>query len=186
MRPELLHHRGGRLSVAELSALRLDGTLHEVGDAYMPSDLPETAAARALSLAPLLRAGLAASGPSAAWVHGAGDRPPPRHHARPFAGRRLRPPSDARLTVHESPVRQDDLVVIGGVRIVAVVETVVDLARTAHLPGVAPWLTALVSPHPRDAEQALNRLRTRVRMPGKRRAIRLLAEVYEDVTRYTS
>ena len=68
-----------RLSLAELSAARLDGHLIEVDAAYMPADTVETPSARAASLGPLLRDLMAATHLSAAWVHGVISEPPSRH-----------------------------------------------------------------------------------------------------------
>ena len=56
MRTLFLHLPGDRLSRAELCAARLDGDVVEIGEAYAPADLVETAALRIASLAPLVRA----------------------------------------------------------------------------------------------------------------------------------
>ena len=80
MHPSLLYLPGAPLSLPELTAARIDGLLIEVGDGYMPPDIPEGPAARLASLAPILSPGYAASGPTAAWVHGVGDGPPRCHH----------------------------------------------------------------------------------------------------------
>ncbi|WP_460784397.1 type IV toxin-antitoxin system AbiEi family antitoxin [Microbacterium tumbae] len=186
MRTAFVYHPGLPLSAAELTACRLDGLLHEVGDGYLPADIPESAAARAASLALLLRPELAAAGPSAAWIHGAGDAAPVRHHARPATRRRLRAPSTARLRVHETVVADGDLITIGGIGVVGPVETLIDLARGMAGSTSGAWLSALAQSRPGATEAALARLHARRRLPGKHAAVSALERAYEDVTRYTS
>ncbi|MBS1698095.1 MAG: SAM-dependent methyltransferase, partial [Actinobacteria bacterium] len=92
MHGPFLHLPGERLSLTELSAARLDGDVVELGEAYAPADLVETAVLRAASLAPLTHGirGAAFAGMSAAWIHGAGDAPPEVHELQSATGRRLR------------------------------------------------------------------------------------------------
>ncbi len=183
MRSPFLYHPDLPLSDAELTACRLDGLLHEVGEGFMPADLPETAGMRAASLALLLRPQLAAAGPSAAWVHGAGDAAPLRHHARVAVRRRLRAPSTLRLRVHESVVAASELMLIGGIRITSPSETLLDLARGMGDEQAFLWLAALVRTHPGAARTAYAALQSRTRMPGKHAALAALDRAYEEVTR---
>ncbi len=77
-----LYFADDRLSLAELSAARLDGDLVELGDAYIPADAVETSALRAGSLTALLGDTLAATHLTAAWIHGAlPDAPRAPHRA---------------------------------------------------------------------------------------------------------
>ncbi|MGW8483786.1 type IV toxin-antitoxin system AbiEi family antitoxin [Microbacterium sp. NPDC055903] len=187
MRRAFVYLPGSPLSGAELGSCRLDGLLVEVGDGYLPADLPETAPARAASIAGLLRPELAAAGPSAAWIHGAGDRPPGRHHARPAVSRRLRAPSSIRLNVHESAVEATELVDMGGIRVTTPIETAIDLARGMGGADAHAWLAALaVAIGPTLLLWAQERLSIRHRMPGKRAALTALERAYDEVTRYTS
>ena len=186
MSSPLLHRTGEPLSATELTALRLDGLLVEVGEAFVPADVPETPALRLASLAPLVRPEHVVSGPTAAWVHGAGDRPPLRCHVRPHGDRRLRAPAHGRLVLHEGVVPPTDLQVMGGLRVLTVTAAMVDLARTDHVPGSRSWLSALAAMHPAEVREAVARLAAHERLPGKRTAIRVLEAVYDEVTRYTS
>ena len=85
-----------RLSLAELSAARLDGDLVELGDAFIPADAIETGALRAGSLTSMLGDTLAATHLTAATSTRGHTRPP--SPLRPTAShqvalpRLLRPP----------------------------------------------------------------------------------------------
>lgn len=120
-----------RLSIAELSAARLDGHLVELGEGYIPADAIETAHLRAASLRELLGSDLAATHESAAWVHGAIDEPPERHRAQRAVGRRLHHVIDRRLTYRDGCLAEADLCTFGGVWVTTPVRTLADLARRA-------------------------------------------------------
>lgn len=186
MHPALLYRPGPLLSDAELRAMRMDGVVFEVGDAFLPADVPETADARLLSLASHLRDEHVVCGTTAAWVHGAGDRRPPRCHVRPHVPRRLRAPSDADVVLHEGVVPPAEIRVISGIRILTVPATLVDLARSERDAESRTWLLALLEREPAEVSPAIDLLRARERLPGKRRAIAALESGYDEVTRYTS
>ncbi|MFJ6547865.1 type IV toxin-antitoxin system AbiEi family antitoxin [Microbacterium sp. NPDC091676] len=167
MHPALLYLPGLRLSQPELCAARLDGHVVEIGDAYIPADLPESADVRASSIASLIQEGAAACGPSAAWIHGAGDRPPTVHHARRWVERRVRPRMDSRVVFHDTRLPRTDVQIIGGIAVSTPVRTLCDLATTLHRdPRVLPWMQALAQVHPAALDDAMEALRTRNRVPG--------------------
>ncbi|MGM1016347.1 MAG: SAM-dependent methyltransferase [Actinomycetota bacterium] len=180
----LFYPVGERLSASELSAARLDGVLFEVGEGYMPADTVEGASARATSLGVFVGPGVALCGPSAAWVHGAGDSPPARHHVQRSVTRRLRLSLPARVRFHEPAVAPNEVLSIAGVAVVEPVRTLVDLALGAHRHvDYALWTRHLVVRSPDLVAPALSALEQRQRTPGKREGITLLTTTYEDVTR---
>jgi hypothetical protein len=169
MHPAFLYLPGTRLSQAELSAARIDGHVVELGEAYIPADLVESADARASTLAPLVRPGTAASGPTAAWIHGAGDAPPAVHHVKRSADRRLRPRTSGRLVYHDTLLAASDLQVLGGIAVSTPQRTLLDLAVTLHRdPRVLPWMDQLARVFPGLATEAAAALRTLRRVPGSR------------------
>lgn len=121
-----------RLSIAELSAARLDGHLVELGEGYIPADAVETAHLRAFSLRELLGPHLAATHESAAWIHGALGEPPPRHRAQRAVSRRLHHVIDRRLVYRDGCLAGADLCTFAGVWVTTPVRTLADLARRAH------------------------------------------------------
>ena len=185
MHPALFYTPGDRLSQPELSSARLDGHVVEIGDAYMPADTTETPEARAAGIRPLLFPGVAASGPTAAWIHGAGDGAPARHHVHRTSALRVRAPRNGRVVFHDTALGPTDVVLIGGVAVTSPVRTVVDLTLgVARHDGYAPWARALCRLLPDLGPQAAELLRHRKRIPGRRAALALLDELaQEDVTR---
>ncbi|MEQ6898488.1 hypothetical protein [Microbacterium sp. KR10-403] len=170
-----LYFPGDRLSAAELTAACLDGHLVAVGDAYIPADAVETAALRAGSIAPLLGDGLAATGLSAAWIHGGIDEPPARHRVQRVGTRRLHHVIDRRLEYHDTPIPEADLTRVGGVRVATPARTVGDLLRPggAHDIQIA---RRLIDSRTVTAAAALAALDDTGPLPGKRLARRLLQE----------
>lgn len=167
MHPALVYLPGGRLTIAELWAARLDGHLVELGEGFIPADLVEGAATRAATLATLIPRGTAASGPTAAWIHGAGDSPPARHHVSRAVGRRIRPALHWRVVMHDVPVPEAEQMLLGGVLTTAPVRTMVDLALGLHRdPGVRPWMTMLAEVDPAIVPAAVAALDALHRVPG--------------------
>ena len=169
MHPALLYLPGARLSLPELSAARLDGHVVDIGDAYIPADLLEAADVRAASVSALVQDGAAACGPTAAWIHGAGDAPPPVHHVKRCVRRRIRGHASARLVFHDTVLPEHDVVRIGGVSVSTPVRTMVDLATALHRdPRMLPWMEALAVAQPGVTDGALVTLRSLNRVPGSR------------------
>ncbi|MFE6994687.1 hypothetical protein ACFVAE_01900 [Microbacterium sp. NPDC057659] len=181
MHPILIYSPGDRLSLTELGAARLDGHVVEVGEAYLPADIVEGPEARALSLTALIPPGGALCGPTAAWVHGAGDQPPARHHvcrADP-SGRRLRP--GARIVTHEAALEPDQVVSVAGVPVATVEVVAMSLAFAAGRDDEsARWLRALLEVFPALAARTRDTIRARSRAPGKRAAVELLGRLVDQ------
>lgn len=181
----LFYRPGALLSQPELSAARLDGLVFEVDDAYMPADLPEDAAARAVAVSPLVAPGYAASGPTAAWIHGIGDRSPQRHHIQRLSPQRQRVVPMRKVVVHESRLSPDDVQAINTMRVTTPLRTMTDLAiRSARDAECASWLRACAGPWRDLLRPTLEHIVSRPRMPGKRGAVaalELLLELDQEV-----
>ena len=169
MHPAFLYVPGERLSQPELSAARIDGHVVEMGDAYVPADLVESADVRASTIAALVQPGTAASGPTAAWIHGAGDAPPAVHHVKRCVDRRIRPVTSGRLVFHDTLLPPRDLMRIGGIPVSTPTRTMLDLATTLHRdPRVLTWMDRLAVVFPDAPEGARSALRGMRRVPGSR------------------
>lgn len=116
------------LSLAELTAARLDGDLIDVGEAFMPTDAVETSALRAASLGRLIPPAVALTHVSAAWIHGAISAPPSRHTVQRLSRVRTHV-RDPRLVYRDRAVPIDDVTVIGGVSVTTPARTLADLVR---------------------------------------------------------
>lgn len=178
MRRLFLHVPGDRLSLPELSAARLDGHVVELGEAYAPADLVETAVLRAASLVPLIAGirGAAFAGMSAAWIHGAGDAPPEVHELQSATGRRLRTSATRRLIVHDPVPDAVDLQRLGDVVVTTPERTLIDLLRwpVTH-PGRHDWARLLVQSDPSLVRRSAIRLSDLHHGPGHHRVVRFLA-----------
>lgn len=184
-----LYFAGDTLTIAELSAARLDGHLVELGEGYIPADAVETAVMRAASLRPLLGDTLAAVELSAAWIHGALGEPPARHTVRRATPQRLHHVISRRLRYHDARIDPDDVIRCGGVRVTTPARTLADLARRADPPSRAAALAMLRGcAQAGDAIEWLDRHRS---LPHRRTALVLLDELarraespdQDDVTR---
>ncbi|TQJ32170.1 hypothetical protein [Microbacterium sp. SLBN-146] len=180
-----LYFADERLSIAELSAARLDGHVVELGDAYIPADAVETAALRAGSLRYVLKDTLAATHLTAAWVHGAALVPPVRHTVQRAVRRRLHAVIGVSLVYRDVALPLDDLQLIGGVWVTTPARTLADLVRIgdhAHT-EVAQTLLHDVPGVGEQAEAWLAEHRgIRNRRPGIALLAKLLA-AQEEVTR---
>jgi hypothetical protein len=172
MASPFLYYADDRLSLAELSAARLDGDVVELGDAYIPADAVETAALRAGSLLGVLGELLAATHVSAAWIHGALPEPPAKHTVQRAVARRIHRIPSHRIVYRDLAVDPGDLQRIGSVWVTTPVRTLVDLTRV----GDADHTRAarLLAQGRRDlVDDALARLESGA-LPYKRTAIALL------------
>ena len=169
MHPAFLYLPGGRLAVSELSAARLDGHVVELGEGYIPADLVESPAARASAIAALIPADTAASGPTSAWIHGAGDVPPPIHHVRRAVARRIRPVLTARVRFHDTALPGDAVVQLGGVAVMTPVRTMVDLALGLYRDeSLRRWMLLLAAVDDTLVVEAAAAKSTLSRVPGTR------------------
>ncbi|MFJ4996953.1 type IV toxin-antitoxin system AbiEi family antitoxin [Microbacterium sp. NPDC088619] len=168
MHPAFLYLPGVRLTIPELSAARIDGHLVDLGEGYIPADLIETPSARAAAIATLVPVHTAASGPSAAWIHGAGDTPPARHHVRRAVSHRIRPALPPRVILHDTALARTDVVLLGGVPVMSPERTMVDLALGLHRDeSLRRWMLLLAHAEPGLVRIALSELDTMIRVPGK-------------------
>ncbi|MFK4850603.1 hypothetical protein ACI3KT_03130 [Microbacterium sp. ZW T6_19] len=176
MHPAFLYMPGGRLSVSELSAARLDGHVVELGEGYIPADLVEGAALRAQAIASLIPAGTAASGPTAAWVHAGGAPPPARHHVSRTSAQRLRIDVDRRVTFHDRRVEPAEVSLLSSVRVTTPARTMTDLLLgTRRGPDFLIWARLLADALPTAVEQAEQEIESLHRVPGRRQALEALA-----------
>lgn len=175
MHPALFYRPGDRLTLPELSAARLDGDVVEVGEGYMPADTVESVASRAFSLSPLVPAGTAVSGVSAAWVHGAGDSPPRVHHVSRISRSRQRITVSARVVHHERRLESDEVQSIAGVWVQTPLAAAVSLLfSSASRPEDETWLQALIRISPGLADAVREHVLPLGRRPGAHHARRML------------
>nr|WP_201469795.1 type IV toxin-antitoxin system AbiEi family antitoxin [Microbacterium hydrocarbonoxydans] len=171
MHPAFLYLAGSALTVAELTAARIDGDLFEIGDGYIPADLVEARSTRASSIAHLIPIDTAASGPSAAWIHGAGDAPPAIHHVRRAVERRIRSTRRARIVLHDTSVASTELEVLGGVLVMTPARTMVDLALGLHRDeSLMRWLVLLSEVDETLIDAAIRHIERLARVPGTKAA----------------
>jgi len=175
----LFYRPGGRLSLTELAAARLDGLVVEVGEGYMPADTVEGASARAAGVAALIPPRTAACGSTAAWIHGAGDAPPTIHHVRRTAATRMRVQVSARVLYHERRAAPEEVRVIHGVGVTTPLATAVDLLFAAALGDERDerWLRALLLTRPEIVAPLRDRVQEMPRRPGRRCAVGILASL---------
>ncbi|MGO2682828.1 hypothetical protein [Microbacterium sp.] len=178
MHPSLIFHPGVLLSQSELSSARLDGVLIEVGDGYMPPDLPESAEARAASLTLIHPPGYALCGPTAAWVHGVGYAPPSCHHLQRVSERRPRVRTMPGVVFHDRLIGRAELAFVGRAAITTRLRTLTDLVLGGGVDAEAEqWMRRFAT----AASDLLPRVQAiiaaRERMPGKRAALARIAEL---------
>lgn len=178
VRSVLFYQPGDRLSLPELNAARLDGIVVEVGEGFIPCDTIETADTRAIGIAELVPAHMAACGPSAAWIHGAGDEPPRIHHVRRTKSARMRVAVSPRVRYHERRAAPADVQFIAGVTVTTPVATALELLFAAALANVDdPWLSALLLASPGLINEVRAQLDSAPRRPGRRRARSIMMEL---------
>lgn len=178
MHPALFYRPGDRLTLAELSAARLDGVVIEVGEGFMPVDTVEEADARALGVAMLIPRGTAACGPTAAWIHGAGDAPPAVHHIRRVSAARMRVTPRARVIYHDRRAAQDAVADVGGIPVTTPEATASELLYAAALDQRDDhWVNALLQARPELLGSLEDELARATRRPGRRAAAQLLQAV---------
>lgn len=166
--------------LAELTAMRLDGDLFAVDEAFSPIDEFESPALRAAAIGRGLSDRLIADRWSAAWVLGA--CPPPMRHT--FCTRleaRVAHPTALQGAVREVAIADDECLRIGTLRITTPLRTIGDLVRfddASEAGGfrVAATVGALLEIGGLSVAECIASLDRRPHLPFKRRAIdRLLA-----------
>ena len=176
MRWPLIYLPDERLSVAELSAARLDGDVVEIGEGYMPADAIESTATRAASLRSICGTRLVVGSWSAAWVYGALTDPPARHTVMRGAAHRIGNLIDRRAIFHDVGVEQTDVTDVAGVLVTSPLRTVIDVARRIREPEHRERATAvvgaLIEAGLADPLDAIRRIDALTRLPGSKHARR--------------
>ncbi|MET0853885.1 MAG: hypothetical protein ABWY30_04595 [Microterricola sp.] len=156
------------LSIAELSAARLDGELYPLAEMFCPVDLPPFPAVRAAGLAAELPEHAFVERLSAAWLHGALAEPPrPPQFALP-SGIGARPRRPRAYAMRQVVIAERELAVIGGCRVTTPARTLVDVLlddelSTERAIAVAAAIAATAGLSPAAARSAL---RSRYRLPN--------------------
>ena len=119
----------GAFSLAELSALRLDGDLYALGDGFCLLDTPEDPTLRARSVLGMRSGRLIAELGTAAWIWGASPTMPRSHELCADHALRSRPAARAALVVREVRFDPSDVTALDGWRVTIPLRTAVDLAR---------------------------------------------------------
>ncbi|WP_052226684.1 hypothetical protein [Microbacterium mangrovi] len=174
MSTPFLYSPGSVLSIAELSAARIDGHVVEVGDAYIPADAAETPALRAASVSGAVPRGCAATHLTAAWIHGAVPAPPVRHAVQRTQTGRRRLDQSARVAYRDTLIGSEDLITLGGVAVTTPTRTLADLARCSD-PDSRDAARALVAAGAADPDAARRWLWLHASLPHTGSALRLLA-----------
>ncbi len=181
----LLRRDSGVLTPTELMSARLDGDVIDIGDAFLPADAVETAQLRVAVIAPLVRAGYAATHEAAAWVHGALADAPWVVNLQRFTPTRLHVVHDVRLRYRDVRLEEADAVTVAGLVVTTPVRTLVDLVRDRAVRGDDSAVRAMLQWQPLLREAAVGWLDRAGPRPYVRQARAYLAS-YEEVTRYTS
>lgn len=174
MASPFLYFVDDRLSLAELTAARLDGDVVELGEAYIPADAVETRGLRAGSLTSLLGDTLAATHLTAAWVHGAIPDPPSKHTVQRAVQRRLHHSPARHIVYRDGAVDPQDLALIGGVLVTTPLRTLVDLSRVSD-ESHRRAARLIAGSEDGLAEAAIRRLSAGA-LPHKRAALALLGD----------
>lgn len=186
MASTLVYVPGIRLSVAELSAARLDGDVVCVDAVYVPADAAETPELRAQALSGLVGDVLAVTRLAAAWVYGAVDEPPARVCVHRAVPRRIAHVVDRRLDYRDSLLDPAHVRAIGGVRVTTPARTLGDLVRDRD-PMSSCAARQLIAHGDVTAREGVSLLRAAGPVPGKRVALRILeawcAGAQPEVTR---
>ncbi|HEU5223682.1 MAG TPA: hypothetical protein VFU07_08405 [Candidatus Lumbricidophila sp.] len=166
------------LSVAELSAVRIDGDLRVCAGAFVPLDEPDLPGTRALSVRSIAPAGpLVVEHLSAAWVHGLVSRPPAlaRFAVSITERGRFKPPLPFHL--REVVIDESEVCAIAGVPVTSPERTCIDLLRDDERADVE--VVAIVGECARVAMVCVDGLAARLnasfRLPRKALAHRRLA-----------
>lgn len=170
------------LPAAELRAAQLDGELGALGEAFLVTDSPDTAAARASSLARRVPARTILEGRSAAWVWG---------WTHDCASLRLCVPLRARigselrraLGVREVAIEPDEIHAVAGVAITSPERTLVDLARFDERDDLTALLASGIAIGGMTEEVVAAALDRRPASAGRRRARERLRAARELVER---
>lgn len=167
---------GRSLSASELQCAVFDGELIALGEGFLPIDAPNTAFARAASLAPVvLDARVIISDRSAAWVWGWAAMPPAVTTCVSIAAR-IPSPDRRRLRAREVVIGAHEQLALGGVVVTTPLRTLLDLARHDAGSDLAALLERGIRQSAIGAHQFTAALTGRTNLSFVRRARRLLLE----------
>jgi hypothetical protein len=156
------------LSIAELSAARLDGELYPLAEMFCPVDLPPFPTSLAAGLSAELPKHAFVERLSAAWLHGALAEPPnPAQFALP-SGIGARPRRPRAYALRQVVITERELLLIGGCPVTTPARTLVDVLLddelgTGRAIAVARAIAVTAGLSPATARSAL---RSRYRLPN--------------------
>ncbi|TIH37680.1 hypothetical protein D4765_07785 [Subtercola vilae] len=168
-------------SVAELSALRLDGEVFAVDEEYASVAEPETVLLRAqAALRSTPRWGILERR-SALWLYGALGRAPTPHQVCVEAQSSRRASSSHDFEIREVVLGAGDVVLVGGVAVTSLIRTVIDIARTAQTfeSTTVAALAALLVTSGVSFDDIASRLRPARGLPHKLVALHRLRRVFD-------
>ncbi len=166
------------LSIAELTAMRLDGDIVAVGTCFAPLDDVPDVAQRAASLREYADGRLVAERGSAAWVWGAQFPAPNPIQLCTAPGERFARAPSLDILVREVVIARDEIVLVEGAAITTPARTAADLVRftatwDAEQGEIIRRLLEATGTTRADVESALDRYK----LTHRRRALRRLASV---------
>ena len=166
------------LSIAELTAMRLDGDIVAVGTCFAPLDDVPDVSQRAASLREYADGRLVAERGSAAWVWGAQFPAPSPVELCTAPGERFARAPSLDMVVREVVIARDEITVVEGAAITTPARTVADLVRftptwNAEQSELIRRLLEATGTSLGDVERA----RDRYKLTHRRRALRRLALV---------
>ncbi|GGF23578.1 hypothetical protein [Subtercola lobariae] len=169
------------LSIAELSAARLDGELFDVSDDYASVAEPETIQLRARSLASWVPPQAAVERHSALWVYGVLARPPTPLQLCLGAHSTLRIATTRRYIVREVALLVGDVRTFADVQVTSPLRTAVDLSRTSDVfdQHLIRQLAELIRPERLTIADFERRLSASRNLPHKKLALARLRLVVE-------
>lgn len=163
-----------QLSASELQCAVFDGELVALGEGFLPIDAPETAFARAASLAPVvLDSRVIISDRSAAWVWGWGTVPRNVTTCVSISAR-IPSPDRRRLCAREVVIDQHEQIVLGEVVVTSPLRTLLDLARHDAGSDLAALLERGIRASRVDERRLAEALAGRTNLSFVRQARRLL------------
>lgn len=167
------------LPAAELIAAGLDGEMFRIGDGFAPVDQADDARHRARSIYGLIGSRFVGERRTAAWVHGATDRPPQPHEFCVDSTARYRMVRGSGIAVREVVLTPSEIVSFGDVRVTTPRRTALDLVRKEGvlLDADAHAIRRLALTGRFTITSLIDEFADRYRLPGKLAAMVKLREL---------
>lgn len=161
------------LPLAELNAMRLDGELFAVADAFATLDTPDTAELRAAAFQLGVPRSAVADRRTASWIHGARAVAPSRVQICVQGVHRGSAAASLRHDIRQAALHHGDTVSLGGARVTTPLRTAIDLLRTeTHLTStVALEVQALLDSAGCGFTTCREKIARHPNSPGTRRAL---------------